>query len=231
MSLVLSFILTFLSTAYGETKNEAQTFPSAGVKSIVVSLPKGKVSVTSAKNQKDFSLKVVELNSSTDKNKKCTKQMGIENSQFVVKISSENILFEKADCQYEIALVVPAAEMFDLDLSSGSASLLVKDIQGALNLKTATGVVTVEGGALKNINAKTATGDMSFQYKSCPSRADLDFISATGKMTLFIPGQCKIRVDYKSAAGKLFNGIGESEDYQVLISAKSASGDLIIKKN
>jgi hypothetical protein len=71
---------------------------------------------------------------------------------------------------------------------------------------------------------------MNFNYKTCSGRADIDFLSATGKTVLKLPTTCKIRVDYKSAAGKLFNEVGESEDYQVFINAKSASGDFSIKK-
>ncbi len=212
-------------------KAEPLTFPAAGIKGITLSLPKGKISVSSVRGQKDFSLKIVELPTSSDKNKKCTKQIAIENTQFVVKISSENILFEKADCHYEVELAVPGTQSFELDITSGTAAVAVKDVQGTINLKTATGPVNIESDALKNINAKTATGNMNFQYKSCPARADLDFISGTGKTTLLIPGNCKIRVDFKSAAGKLFNGIGESEDYLVMVNATSASGDLVIKKN
>ena len=61
-------------------------------------------------------------------------------------------------------------------------------------------------------------------------RSDIDLMSGTGKSTLKLPEDCKILVDFKSAAGKLFNGIGESKDYQVLIKAKTASGDFSINK-
>jgi hypothetical protein len=71
---------------------------------------------------------------------------------------------------------------------------------------------------------------MSFKYRTCSGRADLDILSATGKVTMKLPATCKIRVEYTSATGKLFNAIGESEDYQVKINAKSASGDFSISK-
>ena len=184
--------------------------------------------MTSLKGQKDITVSVV--GPKTNDEKKCIKSVGLENSQVVVKISSENILFEKADCDYDITIVTPITQNFDLDLSSGSAAISVKDINGAINLKTATGSVDVSGDVLKNITAKTATGPMNFTYKTCSGRADLDFLSATGKTVLKIPGSCKIRVDYKSATGKLFNAVGESEDYQVFINAKSASADFSIGK-
>jgi hypothetical protein len=47
-------------------------------------------------------------------------------------------------------------------------------------------------------------------------------------MELFLPKNCALRVDFKSATGKLFNSIGESKDFLLKINGKSASGDLSI---
>ena len=228
MSLVLSLILSlFQPEAFAQVANPLH-FPANGIKSLTVSVPKGKIVLVTSKTQKDISVHVVEKNAK--ESSKCIKSIGIENTSLNVKISSENILFEKADCDYEVTVTTPATQSFDMDISSGSATVLVTGISGALNVKTATGLVNISGDVLKNITAKTATGAMSFSYKTCAGRADLDFMSATGKTTLSLPGTCKIRVDYKSAAGKLFNAIGETENYQVFINGKSASGDLSIVK-
>ena len=222
----MSFMLCFLAFFSGNLW--AQSFPAQGVKSLHLSLPKGHIYLSSAKNQKDITVKVI--GPKINENKKCIQSVGVENSQLFVKISSENILFEKADCNFDVIVVTPVTQNFDLDISTGAALVSVKDLNGAIDLTTATGSAVIEGDVLKNINAKTATGSLSFSYKACPTRADLDFISATGKTTLKLPATCKIRVDYKSATGKLFNAIGESQDYQVFINAKSASGDFSLEK-
>jgi len=227
MSLLLTFILS-LSSQYALAADAPLSFPAAGVKSVKISLPKGKISISSSKNQKDISVSVI--GPKKDDGKKCIKSVGLENSEFFVKISSENILFEKADCDYDVTIVTPLTATYDMDISSGSAEVIIKDLNGAINLKTATGDVFVSGDVLKNVTAKTATGALNFSYKTCNARADIDFMSATGKAILKLPASCKIRVDYKSATGKLFNAIGESSDYQVLINAKSASGDFTINK-
>jgi DUF4097 and DUF4098 domain-containing protein YvlB len=197
----------------------------------MISVPKGRVSLTASKNQKDsISVNIIESKKVYTDNKKCIKNVGLENTQLNVKISSENILFEKADCNYDVMIVVPASQNFEMDVTSGSALVMVKDINGNLNLKTATGTVSVESDLVKNVSAKSATGNMNFSYKTCSGRADLDVITGTGKTLINLPATCKIRVDYKSATGKLFNALGESEDYQVKINATSASGDLTIGK-
>lgn len=230
MSLFLSLIFSAHTLMAADATSAPVTFPAQGVKSLLVSVPKGRVSLSSSKTQKDITVKIIESNKIYSDNKKCVKTVGLENTQLNVKIASENILFEKADCNYDVMIVVPATQNFDMDITSGSALIMIKDVGGALNLKTATGTVSVEGDVVKNISAKSATGAMNFGYKTCSGRADLDFISATGKTTINLPAACKIRVDYKSAAGKLFNALGESEDYQVMINAKSASGDFSIGK-
>jgi DUF4097 and DUF4098 domain-containing protein YvlB len=224
MSLFLSCLFSLVSASWAAPTS----FPAAGVKSISVSLPKGKIILASSKTQKDITVNIV--GPKVVENKKCIQTVGLENSQLFVKVTSENILFEKADCDFDIMVTTPVAQSFDLDLSSGSAMILVRDMNGLINLKTATGAVEISGDVLKNINAKTATAPMSFIYKTCSGRADLDLLSATGKITFKLPTTCKIRVDYKSASGKLFNGIGESEDYQIMINAKTASGDFSIGK-
>jgi DUF4097 and DUF4098 domain-containing protein YvlB len=228
MSLILSSLFFLATSLVSNTQAAPTVFPVAGVKSISVSLPKGKVLISSSKTQKDISVNIVGPKVTDDK--KCTKTVGLENAQLFVKVSSENMIFEKADCDFDITIVTPMAQFFDMDISSGSATVFVKDVNGAINLKTATGLVDIEGDVLKNIDAKTATGNMNFRYKTCSGRADLDILSATGKVAMKLPAACKIRVEYTSATGKLFNAIGESEDYQIKINAKSASGDFSITK-
>lgn len=228
MSLLLTLFLSLSADSFADVTTAPVTFPATGVKSVNISVPKGRITVYSSKNQKDISVTVV--GPKKEDGKKCIKSVGLENSEFFVKISSENILFEKADCDFDVTVVTPMSAGFDMDISSGSAAVGIKDLNGAINLKTATGDVSVQGDVLKNVTAKTATGALNFSYKTCASRADVDFMSATGKTTLKLPANCKIRVDYKSATGKLFNAIGESKDYQVLINAKSASGDFTVNK-
>lgn len=228
MSLLLTLFFSLSNPSFADVKTAPLSFPVAGVKTVNVSVPKGNITISGSKTQKDIS--VIVNGPKKDDGKKCIKSVGLENSQFFVKISSENILFEKADCEFDVAIVMPMSSTFDMDISSGSAKVLINDLNGAINLKTATGDVSVSGDVLKNISAKTATGSLNFSYKTCNGRADVDFMSATGKAAIKLPGNCKIRVDYKSATGKLFNAIGESQDYQVLINAKSASGDFSVNK-
>lgn len=102
MSLLLTLILS-LSYTYGQSSTAPVTFPSAGVKSLDVSVPKGTITISGSKSQKDISVTIV--GPKKDDGKKCIKSVGLLNSEFFVKISSENILFEKADCDFDVTIV------------------------------------------------------------------------------------------------------------------------------
>ena len=113
MSLLLSLILS-LTNSFADVTSEPLVFPSAGVKLISISVPKGKIHVSGSKTQKDISVTV--NGPKKDDGKKCIKSIGLENSQFFVKISSENILFEKANCDYDVTIVTPLSSTFDMDI-------------------------------------------------------------------------------------------------------------------
>lgn len=226
MSLIFSFILALSQSAFAQPA--PVNFPSAGIKKIEVSVPKGSISVTNSKTQKDISVAVKRKNVNDEK--KCIQTVEIQDTTLVVKVASENKLFNKSDCDYVVSVVVPAAHNVSLDVSTGTASVMVKDINGAMNITTGTGNVKVLSDVLRDINIKTGTGALDLHYKTCSGRADIDIISGTAKTMIELPESCKIRVDYTSGVGKLFNGIGESETFDVKIKATTGSGDLSIVK-
>ena len=129
-----------------------------------------------------------------------------------------------------VKIKIEAPKTLDLEVSSAIAPIKIVGTEGRINFKTATGAVDISGDTLKNIDGKTATGNLRFSYNKCVGRADLDLVTATGDMEIYLPASCKIRVAHKSAAGDLFNELGDNENYQVLITSKSASGSLKIKK-
>lgn len=227
MSLIFSFVLALSQAALAQPA--PLNFPSTGIKKIEVSIPKGSISITNSKTQKDISVSVKRKNVNDEK--KCLQTIEIQDTVLVVKVASENKLFNKSDCDYIASVVVPAAHNVNLDISSGTGAITIKDINGAMNITTGTGNVKVAADVLKDVNVKTGTGSLDFHYKTCSGRADIDIISGTAKTTIELPETCKIRVDYTSGVGKLFNGIGESETFDVKIKATTGTGDLSIVKS
>lgn len=232
--LFLLLSLSFFSLPNGAfAKSSEMVFPATSIKSLSVSSPKGNIQINGSGTNKDVIVKITDLKP-TAESAKCVKNMGLEGTKLVVSVSNENGLFDKATCEFEIVisfnqktLSLPGSA---ISVSSASADMSLKNVSSELDLKTASGKMTVLGDQLRNVIAKSATGEQHFAFKNCPSRADVDLMTGTGDMILKMPVNCKIRVDFKSATGKLFNPIGESEDYQVKIVGKSASGDLTLGK-
>jgi DUF4097 and DUF4098 domain-containing protein YvlB len=114
-------------------------------------------------------------------------------------------------------------------VSTSISSTNIDGVSGNIDFKSATG--SLYASKLEaNLNATTATGDITLKYHKCPKRADIDLLTASSDAEVTMPADCKIKVSYKSAAGELFNELGDSNDYKVLIKSKSASGNLKIKK-
>ncbi len=225
-----SFLLSFSIQAKTET-NEMKNvvFPKEGINELKVSTPKGKIDIQTDAKAKDFVVTIKPLSHTQNKDeKKCIVETGLKGESLNISISSENILFDKATCDYDVKIKGPINLLRLTTLNSGTADIKVGHIQNELSIKTASGNVELETEGLKILNFTSATGNLWAKFKTCSSRADFDLITATGKIDLHLPKKCALRVDFKSATGKLFNSVGESKDYLLKINGRSASGDLSI---
>jgi hypothetical protein len=220
MFLAISFGQSFAAFG-GETKE----FDSAPIKKLQIANPKGEILVNYVKNSKKIvvSIDKIEFDS------KCKFILSASIGVLKIAVENENAIFDKANCVSKLKINIPNKSV-GIDVTSGTASIKIEGVDGTIDFKTATGAVEINAEALKNITGKTATGNMRLSFNNCPSRADIDLVSATGDAEIRLPSQCKIKVNHKSATGELFNELGDSEDYQVLISSKSAGGGLKVRK-
>ena len=229
------FLIFFISLNFTSIVSRASdmTFPSTSVKSLSVSISKGSIFINGNESNKDISVSIKNLKKSPE-SEKCIKKMGLEGTTLDISVSNENSLFEKASCEFEVTVNFNAKTLSNpeslIKLRTSNGAIVVKGVSSELDFVTATGNILVDAEQLRNVNVKTATGSQNFSFKACPKRADVDLITATGQLDLKLPSTCKIKVDFKSGAGKLFNPIGESADYSVKINATSASGDLNLAK-
>lgn len=203
-----------------------QEFKLSDVKELRLSVSKGDISIGANKSRKEYLIIVSEKN----KNPKCKKELRLENGSLIAKVESENVLFEKANCLGEIKIETPSLAVADLYISAGTAQVNIAAIAGNIDYQSGAGGLFIEGDLLKNIKIKSASLTSVINYKKCDKRADIDLMTATGDVKVYLPSECKIRVNHKSATGELFNELGDSTDYQVLINSKSANGDLRIFK-
>ncbi len=219
------FLVFLLSLSFNSFASETKEFQAEGIKKIEITNPKGEIIISSNKNSKKIIVSIEKVQF----DKECKFNLSSKLDTMMAKVEHENSFFDKANCVAILKVEVPA-KSFDYDVTSGSGTIKMNDVDGKIDFKTATGVVEISGESLKNIEGKTATGNMRLTFNRCPTRADINLASATGDAEINLPIQCKIRVSHKSATGSLFNELGESEEYQVMISSKSAGGNLKIKK-
>lgn len=214
--IILSFSLN--QNIFAETKE----FDAKNIKKIEIESPKGEIKVTTSSSSK---IKV-------DVNKlkfdpKCRMAFTEEGSTLKIIIDQENMIFDKANCVTKVT--VNSSKNVDLKITTGTADTKVDGVEGEIDFKSATG--KFEGGGLQNnFSATTATGHIALKYAQCNKRADVEILTASSDTELKLPSHCKIKVSHKSAAGDLFNEIGESNDYNLMIKVRSASGSLKILK-
>lgn len=222
------FVLTFASTFSGSVYSSDaanRDFEAAQIKKLEIKNPKGEVVVLGSKGAKKISFTHEKIQFDS----KCRFQQETGAGLLKLSVSHESGLFEKANCVSKITVTVPSS-LGEIDVSTGSGNVRFAGVDSAVDFKTATGNVEIKGENLKSVSGKTATGNISLSYVNCPKRADIDLMTATGDAEVFLGSGCKIRAGHKSATGDLFNEIGDTEDYQVLLSMKSASGNLKIRK-
>lgn len=200
-------------------------FEASSIKKLEIKNPKGEITVLGMKGLKKIAIKFEKI----EFDSKCKFQQ--EENAGVLKLSvvHESGLFEKANCVGKLTVNVPSI-LSEVEVSTGSGQVKLAGVEAAMDFKTATGNVDIKAETLKSVSGKTATGNIALTYLSCPKRADIDLMTATGDAEVVLGASCKIRATHKSATGDLFNEMGDNEDYQVLVAMKSASGNLKIKK-
>lgn len=221
--LALPFVIVVSSVSATEAVN--RDFEAAQIKKLEIKNPKGEVIVIGSRGAKKISFTHEKIQFDS----KCRFQQETGAGLLKLSVSHESGLFDKANCVSKIIVNVPSA-LGEIEVSTGSGHVKFAGVDSAVDFKTATGNVEIKGENLKSVSGKTATGNISLSYVNCPKRADIDLMTATGDTEVFLGPGCKIRTGYKSATGDLFNEIGDTEDYQVLLSMKSASGNLKVKK-
>ena len=162
-----------------------------------------------------------------------------------VKIKSSG-LFNKDECRVDLVIKIP--KKVDMEISNGAMETTIKGIEGALDYKSASGNLKAEGefskvdvkvassdlfieGLLGEGSLVGASADMKLVYAKCPTKASkLSISRASGDAEIFVPKNCKLKTQNKTASGDSFNEFGDSMDYDLEVSSVSASGDFKLKK-
>ena len=130
------FLTVFTQEVSADTKSEkAKTisFPKNGVRELKVSTPKGKIEVLFDSKARDFKISINQLSGTQNKDeKKCVVETGLKGESLVVSISSENILFDKATCDYDVKVIAPTTSLMQTNIKSGTADIKVLQVDNDL---------------------------------------------------------------------------------------------------
>ena len=219
----IALITLVIGPVYAEG---VKTFPMTGISKIKISNAKGQLIINGGSQEKILRTSVEKIKF----DEKCTETRTIKGDTLEIIVGSGNKIFNTAHCEAKVTVDIPANSFLEYNLSSGTGEISAINVVGHFDITSSTGNITLKGDVLKNLDITTATGNITGLFKKCEGRSDVDLISASGDTSLELPASCKIRVSHKSATGELYNELGDSADYQVLITGKSASGSLNIKK-
>jgi|GEM_PF-771203 len=243
MKTLIIFFLTFQSTlTFAQNKNGTYEFQlDKGLQLVEISASKGAlfISENQKKNQAVVEVKKIKWD------KDCEESVTYFGPTLNIKIKSSS-LFSKSECRVDLKVLLPKS--VDLEISHATMNTEIQNIVGDLTYKSASGNLKAVG-EFKRVEVKVASSDLMLEgltgegnfigassemkliYKNCPEKpSKLSINRASGDVQVFIPKNCKLKTQNKTASGDSFNEFGDSKDYDLDVSSVSASGDLTIKK-
>lgn len=111
----------------------------------------------------------------------------------------------------------------------GSGAIKAKGSIGKVDLESGSGDIELSG-LRGDTKIDTGSGDMKLTYTTAPQKGRVQLKSGSGNATVYLPATAKILTEFKSGNGKIYNEIGDSQDAPFIVSVKSGSGDLNVKK-
>lgn len=125
-------------------------------------------------------------------------------------------------CETRLTLTVPAAAASSVDLGAGD--VLVEDVTGAHELRTAGGDVTGSGLAGPRVSAASSAGDVALSFAAPPAAVVAE--STAGDVDVVVPIGPVYRVDAGTTVGSVEVGVADDPGADATISAHSTAGDV-----
>lgn len=99
----------------------------------------------------------------------------------------------------------------------------------SVNLKSGSGNIELSG-LRGDAKIATGSGDIKLTYSSTPKKGRVELKTGSGDAIVYLPTEAKISTRFSSGSGKVSNELGDSREAPFVVSAKSGSGDLTVKK-
>lgn len=139
--------------------------------------------------------------------KECPTQVGIVNAAAVVTGMSARTSLKSVSGGITMDGVTG-----NVDANTVSGDLEAQDVDGDVRFKSVSGDLTIAGGSLKRLDAKTVNGRITADIDLAPASA-VQAASVSGDVALRLPATVSARIDLRSASGRVetsFDGLAST---------------------
>ncbi|SRR6266498_1434707 len=139
--------------------------------------------------------------------KECPTQLGVVNAAAVVSGMSARTSLKSVSGGITMDGVTG-----NVDANTVSGDLEAQDVEGEVAFKSVSGDLTIAGGSLRRLDAKTVSGRITADVDIAPS-ASLQAASVSGDVAVRLPATVSARVDLRSASGRVesaFDGLADT---------------------
>ncbi|MCB0420551.1 MAG: DUF4097 family beta strand repeat protein [Bdellovibrionales bacterium] len=239
MKLILTILVSFICIVSLADETVKKEFPSLGLKVFSFRNTSGDTKISVSGNGfTHISFHKVLFGEN------CEMKMERMGDELVVEVNNKGV-FNSGECTVNFDIKIP--KRISLQLRSGSGNFDVKGTKGEIEFKLGSGNVKVQAeveklegiigsgsvdvsGLQGDVDVKTGSGKIVLKYLSAIEKGRLDIKTGSGTATAFFPPTMKVISQIKSESGNVNNELGESQDAHFIVSMKSGSGDLTIKK-
>ncbi len=117
-------------------------------------------------------------------------------------------------------------------VNTASGDTRITNIQGDVQTNSASGDVTIAGAA-GLVSARTASGDIKAEISRADAKGEMRFASASGDITVTVPGQIGAQVEMTTGSGNLKSDFGinveETPGHGKKASASLGAGGITLK--
>jgi hypothetical protein len=134
----------------------------------------------------------------------CPTQVAVVNASMIVSGISANISAKSVSGDITLDGVTGS-----VDAKTVSGDLEARDLDGGLAFNSVSGGLTLAGGAVRNLAARTLSGQVTADI-DVPDGSGLRVSTVSGDVAVRVPASASARVDLKSTSGRVHSGFEQA---------------------
>jgi len=160
---------------------------------------------------------------------KCDYRAELQGDTLYIKIEQKTSWHHFSSCNADLDIKVPKTTVVDSKVGSGN--IKINNINNDLDFSAGSGDISVNLVGSTKIKGHTGSGSIDLLLKPVTGKnIVVDIKTGSGDMTVKLPKNSSVRVNHLHGSGVTHNEFGDSNNPNVMINAKSGSGDCYIKK-